>query len=65
MPKRSAIDERLFVASVEKATTVLEAFDEGAPKLSLSELSRRTGLGRSAVQQTAGGCSRRPRRRGD
>ena len=46
-----AVDERLFVASVEKAMKVLETFDKQARSLSMSEIALRTGMGRSATQR--------------
>ncbi|WP_141243346.1 IclR family transcriptional regulator [Bordetella genomosp. 1] len=45
------VDERLFVASVEKAMRVLESFDRDNQALSILELNERTGLGRSATQR--------------
>ena len=48
---KTAIDERLFVASVEKAMRVLEIFGKNATELSMTEIVARTGLGRSATQR--------------
>lgn len=45
------IDERLFVASVEKAMKVLETFDKQARSLAMSDIAQRTGMGRSATQR--------------
>jgi IclR family pca regulon transcriptional regulator len=44
-------DARLFVASVEKAMTVLELFEDERQDLSFAEIVARTGIGRSAVQR--------------
>lgn len=44
-------DNPLFVASLEKAMRILEAFDEGHRQLSLSDLVSLTGLNKSAVQR--------------
>jgi DNA-binding IclR family transcriptional regulator len=41
----------LFVASLERALQVLEAFTHGQYHLRLSEITERTGLNRSAVQR--------------
>jgi len=46
-PNRDA----LFVGSVEKALRVLQAFSGDKSALSLSEISERTGLGKSAAQR--------------
>src|SRR6266567_1777318 len=46
-----AVDERLFVASVEKAMKVLETFDKQARSLSMSDIALRTKMGRSATQR--------------
>jgi DNA-binding IclR family transcriptional regulator len=43
--------DALFIASVGKAFTVLEALNSAARALSLTELARTTGLSRSAVQR--------------
>ena len=48
---KAAVDERLFVASVEKAMRVLEVFGKNATELSMAEIVTRTGLGRSATQR--------------
>lgn len=48
---KAAVDERLFVASVEKAMRVLEIFGKNATELSMAEIVARTGLGRSATQR--------------
>lgn len=45
------VDERLFVASVEKAMKILETFDKQARSLTMSEIALRTGMGRSATQR--------------
>lgn len=47
----AGVDERLFVASVEKAMRVLRVFDGQRPWLSLTEIVAMTGLGRSATQR--------------
>lgn len=44
-------DPRLFVASVERAMQVLEAFDAGRRSLTIAEITERSGLGRSAAQR--------------
>jgi IclR family pca regulon transcriptional regulator len=49
--RENGIDERLFVASVEKAMRVLQAFDKDTDGLSLQDLTARTELGRSATQR--------------
>ncbi|WP_299345763.1 IclR family transcriptional regulator [uncultured Maritalea sp.] len=43
--------DALFVGSVEKALRVLQAFSGDKSALSLSEISERTGLGKSAAQR--------------
>jgi IclR family pca regulon transcriptional regulator len=48
---KAAVDERLFVASVEKAMRVLEIFGKNATELSMADITARTGLGRSATQR--------------
>jgi len=48
---RAEVDERLYVASVEKAMRVLEAFDKSASELSIADIALRTGMGRSAAQR--------------
>ncbi|WP_454692376.1 IclR family transcriptional regulator [Achromobacter aloeverae] len=48
---RADVDERLYVASVEKAMRVLEAFDKSASELSIADIAQRTGMGRSAAQR--------------
>ncbi len=48
---RADVDERLYVASVEKAMRVLEAFDKSASELSIADIATRTGMGRSAAQR--------------
>jgi IclR family pca regulon transcriptional regulator len=47
----AGVDERLFVASVEKAMRVLRVFDGQRPWLGLTEIVELTGLGRSATQR--------------
>lgn len=49
--REDGVDERLFVASVEKAMRVLQAFDKESNGLSLQDLTERTGMGRSATQR--------------
>lgn len=44
-------DPRLFVSGIERAMRVMEAFDAGQQRLSLADISTRTGLGRSAAQR--------------
>ncbi|GLQ17355.1 IclR family transcriptional regulator [Maritalea porphyrae] len=46
-----AVRDALFVGSVEKALRVLQAFSGDKSALSLSEISERTGLGKSAAQR--------------
>ena len=46
------------VEAVERALTILDAFDEGRPALSLAELSERTGLYPSTILRLAGSLSR-------
>lgn len=41
----------LYVASVEKAVRVLQAFRDAGPSVSLTEIAERTGLGKSASQR--------------
>lgn len=45
------VDERLFVASVEKGMRVLRVFDSQRPWLGLTDIVELTGLGRSAAQR--------------
>lgn len=49
--KTTEPDSRLYVASVEKAMMVLEAFEAGRKALTISEIAEHTGLGRSAAQR--------------
>ncbi|MCG7324139.1 IclR family transcriptional regulator [Achromobacter sp. ACRQX] len=49
--REDEVDERLFVASVEKAMRVLESFDRDNQALSILEINERTQLGRSATQR--------------
>lgn len=49
--REDEVDERLFVASVEKAMRVLESFDRDNQALSILEINERTKLGRSAAQR--------------
>jgi IclR family pca regulon transcriptional regulator len=55
MPPRSTpegeADPRLFVASLDKAMTLLELFAEERKELSFAEIVGRTEIGRSAVQR--------------
>ena len=51
MLKSDAGASGLMVSSLEKAMRVLSAFGEGRPEMGLGELSRATGLDRSAVQR--------------
>jgi IclR family transcriptional regulator, pca regulon regulatory protein len=53
MAKKEKItrDNPLFVASLEKAVRLLEAFDEGHRRLGLNDLAALTGLNKSAVQR--------------
>lgn len=46
-----AKQDPLFVSSLERGMSVLEAFDDSPRSLSLTEVSRVTGLNRSAVQR--------------
>lgn len=41
------------VEAVERALTIVEAFDQGEPELSLAELSRRTGFYKSTILRLA------------
>lgn len=50
---RSDREEALFVASVEKAVRILEAFGQARPEMGLQELVAATGLDKSAVQRYA------------
>ncbi len=43
----------LYVGSLAKGIKLLRAFDQSAPEMTLSELSRRTGLEKSATQRLA------------
>ncbi|MFN3207576.1 MAG: IclR family transcriptional regulator [Roseovarius sp.] len=45
------IDPRLFVGSVRKAMSVMEAFDDLEPSMSLTRIALKTELGRSAAQR--------------
>ena len=45
------IDKRLFNESVRKAICVLEAFNGGAPELTIGQLTTATGADRSSVQR--------------
>jgi IclR family pca regulon transcriptional regulator len=45
------VDERLFVASVEKAMKILETYSRDVRSLSISDIAARTGIGRSATQR--------------
>lgn len=49
--KPDAPRDALFVGSVEKALRVLQAFSGDKSALSLTEISERTGLGKSAAQR--------------
>lgn len=49
--KPDAPRDALFVGSVEKALRVLQAFSGDKSSLSLTEISERTGLGKSAAQR--------------
>ncbi len=51
LEKKSKRENPLFVASLERAMRVLEAFTEGRQYLGLAELEECTGLNRSAVQR--------------
>lgn len=44
-------DARLFVAAVAHAMHVLEAFEGGRERLTIAEITARTGIGRSAAQR--------------
>jgi DNA-binding IclR family transcriptional regulator len=46
------------VAAVDRAIALLEAFDDGSPALTLSELARRTGLVKSTVLRLAASLER-------
>lgn len=46
-------DERLYVASVEKAMRVLSSFGPERPWMSLAEIAVASGIGRSAAQRFA------------
>jgi IclR family pca regulon transcriptional regulator len=50
-PTEEARRDPLMVQSVEKAFRVLQAFDASTPTNGLTQLARRTGLDRSAVQR--------------
>ena len=43
--------DALFVGSVEKCFRVLQAFRDASPSLSLTEIAKSTGLGKSAAQR--------------
>ncbi|MFN3207575.1 MAG: IclR family transcriptional regulator [Roseovarius sp.] len=45
------VDQRLYVASIERTMRVLEVFDGGRDQLTIGDVTDRTGLGRSAVQR--------------
>lgn len=46
------------VEALERAMAILRAFDEGAPRLTLAELTRRTGLYNSTALRLAGSLER-------
>lgn len=46
------------VESVERALTILEAFADGSPRLTLNELAQRTGLYRSTILRLAASLER-------
>lgn len=50
---RADREEALFVASVEKAVRILDAFGQARPEMGLQELVAATGLDKSAVQRYA------------
>lgn len=47
------------VEAVERALTILDAFGDGAPRLTLAEISRRTGFYRSTILRLAASLERR------
>jgi IclR family pca regulon transcriptional regulator len=46
-----SIEDRNFVASLEKGLLVIEAFDAGRPRLTLSDVARLTGITRAAARR--------------
>jgi DNA-binding IclR family transcriptional regulator len=48
---RSAEDSPLFVTALARGISLLRAFSEGRPEMTLPELAEATGLGKSAVQR--------------
>lgn len=44
-------DERDFVAALEKGLAVIEAFEPASPRLTLSDVARKTGLTRAAARR--------------
>lgn len=47
----SGTEDRDFVASLEKGLAVIEAFDAGRPRLTLSEVAKHTGITRAAARR--------------
>lgn len=48
---RPAQSTRYFVKSIERALLVLRSFDEKAPKMTLSEVARRTNISRASARR--------------
>ena len=50
---RPAEDSPLFIAALARGVSVLRAFSEGRPAMTLPELAEATGLSKSSVQRFA------------
>ncbi len=48
---RNAEDSPLFIAALARGVSVLRAFSEGQPAMTLPELAEATGLSKSSVQR--------------
>jgi IclR family pca regulon transcriptional regulator len=50
-PEEKPTTDRDFVASLEKGLTVIEAFDAGRPRLTLTDVAKLTGITRAAARR--------------
>jgi len=50
-PDTASVDARDFVASLEKGLSVIEAFGDAQPRLTLTDAAKRTGLSRAAARR--------------
>lgn len=50
-PEERQVDDRDFVASLEKGLTVIEAFDANRPRLTLTDVAKLTGITRAAARR--------------